>query len=372
MTFSAICASGDCGAPTRAAPAVSDDFLDYQYQVLGIHDYLQAPGVEEICVNRPGECYVDGPDGWVRIEVAGLTTQRARQFCTAVVNESHTGQRITDVDPMVSLTFPSGQRAQLVIPPACEADRVSITIRQPARVTRTLEEYRASGFFDRIAEAEAGVDESDRHLRELRASGNHCGFLREAVRRRKNLVISGATGSGKTTFMKSLVSHIPDSERLITIEDARELFISQPNVVHLLYSKGGHSSGNVTAKTCMEACLRMRPDRIILAELRGDESFYFIRNCASGHPGSVTSCHAGSVAQTWDQLALMVKASPEGAGLDFQVIRRLLAMTIDIVVHIRADAGRRYITGIDYAADRRAVGQDADRDGRLGQGRVPR
>jgi len=148
--------------------------------------------------------------------------------------------------------------------------------------------------------------------------------------------------------MKSLVNHIPDNERLVTIEDARELFIDQPNVVHLLYSKGGQSTSNVSAKSCMEACLRMKPDRIILAELRGDESFYFIRNCASGHPGSITSCHAGSTAQTWDQLALMVKASAEGSGLEFAVIKRLLMMTIDIVVHIKAHAGKRFITGIDF------------------------
>ena len=98
----------------------------------------------------------------------------------------------------------------------------------------------------------------------------------------------------------------------------------------------------------MESCLRTKPDRIILAELRGDESFYFIRNCASGHPGSITSCHAGSTEQTWDQLALMVKASPEGSGLEFEVIKNLLRQTIDIVVHIKAHAGQRYITGIDF------------------------
>ena len=98
----------------------------------------------------------------------------------------------------------------------------------------------------------------------------------------------------------------------------------------------------------MESCLRMKPDRIILAELRGDESFYFIRNCASGHPGSITSCHAGSTEQTWDQLALMVKASPEGSGLEFEVIKNLLRQTIDIVVHIKAHTGQRYITGIDF------------------------
>src|SRR3546814_19085291 len=136
--------------------------------------------------------------------------------------------------------------------------------------------------------------------------------------------------------MKSLVNHIADEERLVTIEDARDLFITQPNVVHLLYSKGGQSASNVTAKSCMEACLRMKPDRIILAELRGDESFYFIRNCASGHPGSITSCHSGSTAQTWDQLALMVTASAEGAGLEFPVIHRLLMMPTALPVHITA------------------------------------
>jgi type IV secretion system protein VirB11 len=166
-------------------------------------------------------------------------------------------------------------------------------------------------------------------------------------------VVSGATGSGKTTFMKSLVTHIPDDERLITIEDARELFIEQPNRVHLIYSRGGQGTANVSAKACMEACLRMKPDRIILAEIRGDESFYYIRNCASGHPGSITSCHAGSTSQTWDQMALMVKASPEGSGLAFPEIKRLLMLTIDVVVHIKAHAGQRYITGIDFDPQRK-------------------
>lgn len=328
--------------------SVSEDFLGYQYEVLGIREYMESPEVTEICVNRPGELYVETRDGWRRIEVPGLTFERARQFCTAVVNESRTGQRITDVDPVVSLTFPTGQRAQFVIPPACPTGTVSITIRLPARQTRTLEQYQADGFFDQILEERQDIDDHDRELLELRKSRDYGQFFRKAVLYKKNIVVSGATGSGKTTFMKALVNHIPHDERLVTIEDARELFIPQPNAVHLLYSKGGQSTSNVTAKSCMEACLRMKPDRIILAELRGDESFYFIRNCASGHPGSITSCHAGSTAQTWDQLALMVKASGEGAGLEFAVIKRLLMLTIDVVVHIKAHAGRRYITGIDF------------------------
>lgn len=330
------------------AAQISNEFLAYQYDVLGVREFMDSPDVTEICINRPGELYLESRGAWRRVEVPALTFERARQFCTAVVNESNTGQRITDTDPVVSLTFPTGERAQFVIPPACEAGKVSITIRLPSKQTKTLAQYQEDGFFDEIVEVGRGVGDADRELLELRASRNYADFFRKAVLNKKNIVVSGATGSGKTTFMKSLVHHIPDNERLVTIEDARELFITQPNIVHLLYSKGGQSTSNVTAKSCMEACLRMKPDRIILAELRGDESFYFIRNCASGHPGSITSCHAGSTEQTWDQLALMVKASAEGAGLEFATIKRLLMMTIDIVVHIKAHAGRRCITGIDF------------------------
>ncbi|ALN58167.1 MULTISPECIES: P-type DNA transfer ATPase VirB11 [Lysobacter] len=331
---------------------VSNDFLDYQYQVLGILEYMSSPDVTEICINRPGELYLETRAGWQRLEVPSLTFDRARQFCTAVVNESNTGQRITDADPVVSLTFPTGQRAQFVIPPACDAGKVSITIRLPSKHNKTLQQYQDDGFFQQILESTASVSDQDRELLEIRGQRNYAEFFKKAVQYKKNIVVAGATGSGKTTFMKSLVGHIPDYERLVTIEDARELFITQPNVVHLLYSKGGQSTSNVTAKSCMEACLRMKPDRIILAELRGDESFYFIRNCASGHPGSITSCHAGSTAQTWDQLALMVKASNEGSGLEFAVIKRLLMLTIDIVVHIKAHAGQRHITGIDFNPER--------------------
>ncbi|MFL6591396.1 MAG: P-type DNA transfer ATPase VirB11 [Luteimonas sp.] len=336
------------GGDDSASALACDDFLAYQYQALGILACLGSTDITEICINRPGELYVESHRGWERIEVPTLTFERARQFCTAVVNESNTGQRITDADPVVSLTFPTGQRAQFVIPPACDAGTVSITIRLPSRRPRSLDDYDRDGFFERIADESNDPGRVDGHLTELLQRREHAEFFRMAVAHRKNIVVSGATGSGKTTFMKSLVQEIPHSERLVTIEDARELFVQQPNVVHLLYSKGGQSTSNVTAKTCMEACLRMKPDRIILAELRGDEAFYFIRNCASGHPGSITSCHAGSTTQTWDQLALMVKASTEGAGLEFEVIKRLLRMTIDIVVHVGAYGGKRLITGIEF------------------------
>ncbi|WP_275128754.1 P-type DNA transfer ATPase VirB11 [Xanthomonas phaseoli] len=215
---------------------ISNDFLDYQYSVLGILDYLNSPDVTEICINRPGELYLETIHGWQRVDVPSLTYDRARQFCTAVVNESNTGQRITDADPVVSLTFPTGQRAQFVMPPACDAGKVSITIRLPSKHTKSLEQYKHDGFFDEVLEQSADVSDHDQELLELRRKRDYAEFFKKCVLYKKNVVVAGATGSGKTTFMKALVNHIPSEERLVTIEDARELFISQPNAVHLLYS----------------------------------------------------------------------------------------------------------------------------------------
>ena len=149
---------------------ISNDFLDYQYEVLGVREFMASPDVTEICINRPGEIYLESRGGWQRVEVPSLTFERARQFCTAVINESNTGQRITDVDPVVSLTFPTGQRAQFVIPPALEAGHVSITIRLPSKQLKTLEQYEQDGFFDEIVEVNQGISEQDSELLELRAA----------------------------------------------------------------------------------------------------------------------------------------------------------------------------------------------------------
>ncbi|MCB2018281.1 MAG: P-type DNA transfer ATPase VirB11, partial [Hydrogenophaga sp.] len=227
------------GLDSETIANISTEFLEYQYHVLGITQFLSDPSVTEICINRPGEVFLETIKGWQRIEVPSLSFDRARQFCTTVVNESKTGQRITSVDPVVSLTFPTGQRAQFVLPPAVPADHVSITIRLPSRYTKTLEQYRQDGFFAQILEDTTGVSAMDEELLALKQARDYHGFFSKAVHYKKNIVVSGATGSGKTTFMKSLVTHIPDDERLITIEDARELFIEQPNRVHLIYSRGG-------------------------------------------------------------------------------------------------------------------------------------
>jgi type IV secretion system protein VirB11 len=165
-----------------------------------------------------------------------------------------------------------------------------------------------------------------------------------AVRYRKNILVSGPTGSGKTTWTKALIRAIPAEERLIAIEDAAELSLdTHSNHVRLFYSKDGQGRSKVTPKELLEACLRLRPDRILLAELRSEEAFYYLRNIASGHPGSITSIHAGSCELAFEQLMLMVRQSRGGQGLSREDIRALVRRVVDVVVQFGVDGGERFI-----------------------------
>ncbi len=168
---------------------VSNEFLDYQYQVLGIGDHMHSSDVTEICINRPGELYLERPGRLAEGGRADADVRAARQFCTSVVNESNTGQRITDIDPMVSLTFPTGQRAQFVIPPACDAGKVSITIRLPAKFSKSLEQYEQDGFFDEILEQQQVLVITTRTAGAAR-SRNYAEFFRKAVQYHKNIVVA--------------------------------------------------------------------------------------------------------------------------------------------------------------------------------------
>lgn len=236
----------------------------------------------------------------------------------------------------------------MVMAPAVEEGTVSLTIRKPSEVVRRIGDFAADGLFEDVLPPSREVSDDELELLDLLAARKYEEFFKLAVVYRMNIVVSGATGSGKTTFMKGLVHEIPAQQRLITIEDVRELFVPQENAVHLLYSKGAQGQSSVSAKDLLESCLRMKPDRILLAELRGDECLYFVRNAASGHPGSITSCHAGSTALAFEQMALMIQDSPGGANLDFELIKRLLTLTIDIVVQFQNHGGKRRISEIYF------------------------
>jgi type IV secretion system protein VirB11 len=199
-------------------------------------------------------------------------------------------------------------------------------------------------------------------LMQLRANADFEAFMRLAVTSRKNILVSGPTGSGKTTWTKALIREIPAHERLVTIEDAQELVLDRhPNLVRLFYSKDDQGVARVTPKQLLESCLRMKPDRILLAELRGEEAFDYLRNVNSGHPGSITSVHAASAELAFEQLVLLVKENRGGRELSRRDIKSLLYLLIDVVIQFGVERHDRYIKEIWFDPERkRRGGQSAD------------
>ena len=312
---------------------------------------LDAKGVLEVCVNRPGELFVETASGWELVMSPEMTQERCLSLATAVA--TFCDQQINQEHPLLSATLPSGERIQFVIPPAVPRGSVSITVRKPSCLIRRLADFEREGLFKRIGHSTSGATQAlapfEQQLIDLRGLRRYADFLRLAVHQRQTIVVSGRTGSGKTTFMKGLVEEVPANERLITIEDTAELTLpNHANVVHLFYSKDAQGTARVTAKSLLEASLRMKPDRIFLAEVRGDECFHFVRLAASGHPGSITSVHSGSCALAFEQMALMIRETGAGGGLTIGEIKRLLHIVVDVVVQFDRDEGGRFISEIHY------------------------
>ena len=332
---------------------------------------LDAPGVLEVCVNQPGEILVETLRGWTIVPAPDLTLERCRSLATAVA--TYSDQQINQERPLLSATLPSGERVQFVIPPAVTRGTVSITVRKPSHMIRRLDDFERDGLFERTATvshtASSGPLPFERELVALRDAGRYADFLRVAVRKHQTIVVSGKTGSGKTTFMKGLVEEVPQHERLITIQDTSELTLpNHPNVVHLFYSKDAQGTAKVTAKSLLEACLRMKPDRIFLAEVRGDECFYFVRLAASGHPGSITSVHAGSCALAFEQMSLMIRESGAGGGLRMNEIKWLLGVVVDVVVQFDRDERGRFVSELYYEPRRQRLAHWQDAVTRTGPG----
>ena len=242
-----------------------------------------------------------------------------------------------------------------MLPPATTFGCVAITIRRPARVVWSIEELAHGGVFGKARCGSATAREVEAELRSLHAAREYPSFLRLAVRARKNILVSGATGSGKTTWTKALIREIPRCERLLTIEDASELILeSHPNHVRLFYSKDDQGLARVTPKQLLECCLRMRPDRILLAEVRADEAFDYLRNVNSGHPGSITSVHATSAELAFEQLALLIKQSPAGRALARRDIMGLLYLLVDVIIQCGLEGHRRVVREIWFDPSRKA------------------
>ncbi|PIR34607.1 MAG: P-type DNA transfer ATPase VirB11 [Alphaproteobacteria bacterium CG11_big_fil_rev_8_21_14_0_20_44_7] len=304
--------------------------------------------VVEISINTPGEVWYEVKGEMYHEKVPELDINHLKALGRLVAQ--YTEQAVSEEAPLLSATLPSGYRIQVVFPPACEAGKVAISIRKQTVLNLDLDQYEAIGAFESTI-SEEHEDKLNVELSKLLDRGEVKEFIKRAVRGRKNIIVSGGTSTGKTTFMNAALKEISPSERIITVEDAREIELNHlPNKVHLIASRGGQGRAKVTTQDLIQACLRLRPDRIIVGELRGSEAFAFLRAVNTGHPGSISTIHADTPRLAFEQLILMVMQA--GLGMTRETIYEYVHSVINIIIQLkRGEGGKRYVSEV-YFKDR--------------------
>ncbi len=318
---------------------------------------LQDEQVSEISINEPQKAYVER-QGEVHCEVLPQLTDYFLQGLANLVAR-FSDQRLSEKEPLLSARLPAGHRIQIVMPPASEEGKVLISIRKQVIRNLSLEDYQRMGAFEQVKprtipshRTNRPLDEEEQQLSTLFSEKNYLAFLKAAIKAKKTILISGGTSTGKTTFLNACLKEIPLEERIITLEDVREVDIPHPNKCHLLASKGEQGLAKVSMSQLVEVCLRLRPDRIIMGEMRGAEAADFLNATATGHDGSVASIHASHPAMAFMRLVHMIKLNP-AMNMSREDILEDLHNIIDVVVQIKrvreGNLYRRYISEI-YSA----------------------
>tara|TARA_R110002124_G_scaffold278874_1_gene451102 strand:+ start:9035 stop:10030 length:996 start_codon:yes stop_codon:yes gene_type:complete len=308
--------------------------------------WLQQDGINEISVNAPGSVWVErsGSVGMEHHEVPEMTMDNISLLMRQVA--AHSNQHVNEETPLLSAALPCGSRFQSVLYPATPQGG-AFSIRKQTLQNLTLDDYQKNGAFDHtLTSTEYTSHDEDKALHALLVQNKYQQFLTDAVRAKKNIIISGGTSSGKTTLLNALTKEIAAHERIITIEDTPELTLDQENTLSLLASKGDQGRSLVNVQDLLEASLRLRPDRIMLGELRGKEAYAFMRAVNTGHPGSITSVHADTPRGAFEQITLMVMQA--GLNINRAEILEYLHNIIDIVVQLKRVNGERRITDIYF------------------------
>ncbi|MEG3145485.1 P-type DNA transfer ATPase VirB11 [Sphingomonas sp. RT2P30] len=304
---------------------------------------LERGDVTDVYINRPGEYWVETTSGAIeRHDAPGLDDTTLARLARQIASLSHQG--ISREHPLLSATLPDGARVQIAAPPATRGP-LAIAIRKHVSSDLALSDYVAKGAFADTHRGKVGERSAvDEQLAAMLDAGDIAGMLASAVRARKNILVSGGTSTGKTTFLNALLREVPSDERLILIEDTPELLLRHENAVGLLAARSALGEAQISADDLLAASLRMRPDRIIVGELRGPEAYTFLRAVNTGHPGSMTTVHADSAERAIEQITLLVLQT--GTRLGREDVHHYVRTTVDVFVQLARSAGRRHVAEV--------------------------
>ena len=305
-----------------------------QFLIAGLLPIFELEGLTEIAINHPYLVWYDRGNGWESEKLPNLSFELCMQIARSLSVYAGLTIPISDENPIASVILPDGERGQIAVPPATENGIVSMTFRKPSTARFSLNSYQSSGRFDAVKQmsiSDTGLTKQQHELLELKESGDFERFFSLAVKSHLNILLVGGTGSGKTTVMKAMVDEYPTDSRLFTVEDVHELNLpNHPNHLHLFYKHGG-----LTPKKIIEACMRMKPDHVLLAELRGDEAWTYLEMLNTGHEGSITTIHANNCHSAPARLAGLVKQSEVGQTLDYDHIMRTIKTSIDVIAFFK-------------------------------------
>lgn len=323
-------------------PAPLADHVYLRSYLAPLETMLSRDDVTDIYVNRPGELWVETSRGAIeRLEAPLLDERTLERLARQIAALSHQG--VSREHPLLSATLPDGARVQIIAPPATRGP-LALAIRKHVSPDLCLRDYVRLGAFAETSRAGAREGTVGEQIRAAFDAGDLAGMLALAVKARRNILVSGGTSTGKTTFLNALLREVPPEERLILIEDTPELELRHANAIGLLAARSALGEARVTANDLVAASLRMRPDRIILGELRGDEAFAFLRAVNTGHPGSMTTIHADGPDGAVEQITLL--ALQAGTQLKRADIHQHVRATIDIFVQLGRENGRRIVSEI--------------------------
>lgn len=292
--------------------------------------YLSDPDVWELRINKYQQVVCETSKGRISHDDEKITAEYISRLTDTLC-----GYNGLPKESVNNVLLPDGSRGIICLPPAVLEGTVAIAFRKHLPVDKSLEQLRDEGRFTgwkRKVQGEVALQPFEQELLELLDKDDLVSFFKIAVRNKLNIVVSGSTGSGKSTFTRSLLREVPYTERIVVSEDVHEIGSDlHHEMVYMLY---GDQDGRLAPAVSLKACMRLSPDRIMMTELRDDAAWDYINSLNTGHPGGITSTHADDAKSTFSRIALLIKQTGVGQTLDYDVIMKTLYTTIDVVVYM--------------------------------------